>query len=66
VNVTLVIEAKDGQLHVHGPIANTILCYGLLEAARDIVHAHAAQAARDAQPRVVPATVLPPNGQGRI
>jgi len=33
----------DGQVQVSGPIGQLVLCYGLLEAARDAIQKHAAQ-----------------------
>lgn len=45
----------NGQIHLGGPvIANTVAAYGLLECAKDILRAHAAQQAQ--------AVVPPPPG----
>lgn len=34
----IVIEmTDDGQFNVHAPLQDKILCYGLLEAARDVI-----------------------------
>ncbi len=48
----------NGQINVNGPIHDKILCYGLLEIARDIV--------KDYKPQqvIVPQIVLPPNLRG--
>lgn len=31
---------SDGQLSVHGPLAEKMLCYGMLELAKDVIRAH--------------------------
>lgn len=54
---TLVITLKDGQLSVNGPIDNAVLCYGLLQAARDVIFMRAMEAAQ--KNRIVPATIVP-------
>jgi len=36
----LVIEFCDGQITVNGPINDKILCFGMLEAAKDAVRTH--------------------------
>lgn len=53
----LVITLKDGQLSVNGPIDNPVLCYGLLEAARDVIFTRALEAHQ--KNRIVPASVVP-------
>lgn len=55
----LVIDFGPQGVRLTGPIDNQVLCYGLLEVARDVI---AARAAERAQQRVVPATIVPPNG----
>ena len=38
ISVTLTIELQpDGKVGVTGPIDNKVLCYGMLEAARDAI-----------------------------
>ena len=40
----LAITMDDaGQINVNGPIENRVLCYGLLEMAKDAIKAHAEQ-----------------------
>lgn len=56
----LVIDFGPHGVRVTGPMDNQVLCYGLLEIARDVVRAHAAKKA--AEQRIVPATIVPPNG----
>lgn len=46
----------EGQLNVNGPLQDKMLCYGLLELAKDAIRAH------QEPPRVVVATHLPRNG----
>jgi hypothetical protein len=36
----LITLMSDGQLAVQGPIQDKILCYGMMETARDIIAAH--------------------------
>jgi hypothetical protein len=49
--MTMTITVHDnGQLEVSGPLENKIVCYGLLEAARDAVQQHHDQAKRLVQP----------------
>ena len=39
--VKLTIELmSDGSISVNGPINNTLLCYGLLESAKDAIRDH--------------------------
>lgn len=53
--LTLLFDARTGHLKVEGPIHMTVLCYGMLERAKDIVRSFENQ-----QRRIVPAsTVLP-------
>lgn len=52
----LLITLQDtGQVTVTGPIEQRLLCYGLLEVARDVIAAHQPLDQRIVQP----ATVLP-------
>jgi hypothetical protein len=47
----MVIDMDDkGNVSVNGPLENKLLCYGLLEVARDAVHAYQVQAAKRIQP----------------
>lgn len=49
-----------GQVSVTGPLENRLLCYGLLEAAKEVIAAHQAQSQR----RVQPATHFGPITKG--
>lgn len=55
--VKLVISLDSGgQINVNGPINDRILCFGLLEMAKDAINAHAKQQQSNilvARPRVV-------------
>jgi hypothetical protein len=61
--VQILIEmTPTGQVNVTGPVDNKVLCFGLLEAAKDAVREYAEQNAK----RIVPATgitLAPPNGR---
>jgi hypothetical protein len=59
--IDLVIHmGEDRRVSVTGPIDDMLLCYGLLEIARDVIAARAQPAAR----RIIPASTLPPlNGR---
>ena len=47
---TLTITLTDeGQVTVNGPLGEKVLCYGLLETARDVIQAYRA----DAQTKIV-------------
>ncbi len=55
MKVTMTIELEGtGQVSVSGPLENKILCYGLLEMARQSVYES------DPAKRVQPATEIPP------
>jgi hypothetical protein len=58
----VITMTPDGQVGVRGPIDQLVLCYGLLELARDAIQARAAEMAKQ---RIVPASILPPNGHIR-
>ena len=64
--VQLVIQlTPTGQVSVSGPIANRTLCYGMLEMARDAIHAYD-PAKQMEQPSIVLARAMPNlNGNGR-
>lgn len=38
--VRLMIVMQDGRIGISGPIDNPLLCYGLLESAKDAIRAH--------------------------
>lgn len=50
VRLTIELDTSTGMLHVDGPIDNQMLCYGLLEMAKDAVRNHAVQNQRRIQP----------------
>ena len=50
VNMQLIIDIANGQVRVSGPIHDKVLCYGLLEAAKDAI--------RDFRPDAHPLTLL--------
>ena len=54
VRLTIVLN-MHGNIGIEGPINNKILCYGMLEAAKDAIKAYEAR-----QQRIVPAMQLPP------
>lgn len=46
--IQLIIELDaQGSIHVGGPIHDKVLCYGLLEAAKDAIREHVAMKARE-------------------
>lgn len=51
-----IMQDDAGQISISGPIENKLLCYGLLEVARDGIAEHHRQAA---QRLVQPASVVP-------
>lgn len=56
MNAQIVIQLDEGQVRVNAPMHDPILCLGLLEVAKDVVRAAAAQEQR----RVMPVSGLPP------
>ena len=49
---------KKGGLKVEGPINDTILCFGLMEAAKDVIRGYAAQ--QRAQKKIeIPRLIMP-------
>jgi hypothetical protein len=54
--MTLTIEFTPGQpLRVVGPLADKVLCYGMIEAAKDIIREFKT-------PTIGPASAIPANG----
>ncbi len=54
--------SPNGEVRVHGPIDNGLLCYGLLEVAKDVVRDHIK---KKAESGIVPVQILlPGNGRG--
>lgn len=65
--IKLVIEVDDaGNFNVTGPINDKVMCYGLLEAAKDAIRAQGVQKAIEAASRIVPAAVVPVPANGRF
>ena len=55
-SITLAIEfTKEGKINVNGPITNEMLCYFLLEKAKDIIKGHNLKLAIEERQRVMPA-----------
>lgn len=52
LKLTLTLH-DDGQLQLDGPLHDKILCFGLLEVAKDAIRSH------QAKPRVQPVSVIP-------
>ena len=54
--------SPNGEVRVHGPIDNALLCYGLLEVAKDVIRDHIK---KKAESGIVPVQILlPGNGRG--
>jgi hypothetical protein len=65
----MLITLKEGQLSLQGPIDNPLLCYALLEGARDIVqmkaqenHRRMAESGGIVVPTILPAQAMPVPG----
>jgi hypothetical protein len=55
VPLTLTItQTEEGRLTVNGPLANKVLCYGLLTAAQDAIRDY------HVQPREAPSRIITP------
>ena len=52
IQLTITVQ-DDGRTRVDGPVDDKILCYGLLEAAKDAVRDHVAAKARRVQPVIL-------------
>jgi hypothetical protein len=46
----VIMMTADGRVGVQGPIDNKMLCYGLLEVAKEAIHDHHVEKARLVQP----------------
>lgn len=58
VTLTIQFDQLTGQVQVNGPIANAMLCYGLLEAAKDSIRNYVT--AQNSDRRIVtPVGVVP-------
>ena len=59
ITIAIMFNEQTGEMQVQGPVQNKVLCYGLLEMARDVVKEFKMGGI------VVPSNVmLPPNGPG--
>jgi len=54
VEMKIVLD-DNGQCRVEGPIDQKIICYGLLELAKEAIHLHHVNNDR----RIVPASIMP-------
>ena len=54
--------SPNGQVSVTGPIDNAMLCYGLLEVAKDVVRMHVMKKAESPIIQPITRVVLPGNG----
>ena len=60
--VELVIRVVQGQVTVSGPIHDKVLCYGLLESAKDAIRDFVAKGGAAGKGLLVPTITLPTNG----
>ena len=60
--VELVIRVVQGQVTVSGPIHDKVLCYGLLESAKDAIRDFVAKGGAAGKGLLVPTITLPANG----
>lgn len=52
-----IVAYSDGTVDVAAPLDQKLQCYGMLEVARDVVHAHKPQAIQ-----IIPAASMPVKG----
>ena len=52
--------SPNGRVDVNGPIDNAMLCYGLLEVAKDVIRMHVQKKSESGI--VIPRIVMPRNG----
>jgi len=57
VKLEILFDQLTGQVMVNGPINNAILCYGMLESAKDAIQTFNAEAAKNN--RIQPVSVMP-------
>ena len=60
--VELIIRVVKGEVMVHGPIHDKVLCYGLLECAKDAVRDFNDKGGAAGKGLLVPTITLPANG----
>lgn len=46
--------SNEGEIRVHGPIQDKILCYGLLEIAKDVIRNYKVESQQIIVPQIVP------------
>lgn len=59
IELHITFDQQTGNVQVTGPLPNKLLCYGMLELAKDVIREFKGQAA----PELMIARVIPPNGQ---
>jgi len=57
LTLTITFDQMSGAVNVQGPVENALVCYGMLEAAKDAVRYHAMQRAQGQ--RILPASAVP-------
>ena len=60
--VELIIRVVQGEVMVHGPIHDKVLCYGLLECAKDAVRGFVDKRGAAGSGLTIPTITLPANG----
>lgn len=56
IEMRIEYDEQTGAVTLNGPLDNRLLCYGLLEMAKEIVSSNKPKV----QPRIVPGVALPP------
>lgn len=54
IELRIQFDQSNGNVNVHGPLQNRMLCYGMLEMAREIIYKQGAQQKSKAGSIVVP------------
>lgn len=62
--LTITLDAATGQVQVAGPIDNKMICYGLLEMAKDAIRDYAAAQAKQGGLIAVKGSLPGQNGTG--
>lgn len=57
ITLTIQFDQMTGAIGVNGPIQNPVICYGMLELARQAVQNYAQEQAKER--RILPANVMP-------
>jgi hypothetical protein len=57
ISLTILFDQTTGAVNVNGPVDNALMCYGLLESAKDAIRQHVMQKAMGQ--RIVPSSTLP-------